>query len=90
MKKTQAGWAHQDGDEYVTEGVARLECSADMPGESHGICDGFGTCQCSPPFIGDDCATKDCPRRETCSFSGWCFGGVPRFPAHVPPGVHTT
>ena len=31
-----------------------------MPGESHGICDGFGTCQCSPPFIGDDCAIKVC------------------------------
>ena len=59
-KLTQAGWAHQDGDEYVTEGVARLECSASMPGESHGICDGFGTCQCSPPFIGDDCSTKVC------------------------------
>lgn len=42
----------------MTEGVSRLECSATMPGESHGICDGFGTCQCSPPFIGDDCSTK--------------------------------
>lgn len=54
----QAGWTHQDGDTYVTEDVFRSPCSASNPGESHGICDGFGTCQCAPPFIGDDCSIK--------------------------------
>ena len=54
----QAGWNHQDGDTYVTEDVSRSECSSTSPGESHGICDGFGTCQCAPPFIGDDCSIK--------------------------------
>lgn len=58
MVLLQAGWSHQDGDTYVTEDVARSECSITSPGESHGICDGFGTCQCAPPFIGDDCSIK--------------------------------
>lgn len=54
----QAGWSHQDGDTYVTEDISRSRCSATSSGESHGICDGFGTCQCAPPFIGDDCSIK--------------------------------
>lgn len=58
LSSVQAGWTHQDGDTYVTEDVFRSECSASSPGESHGICDGFGTCQCAPPFIGDGCSTK--------------------------------
>lgn len=67
----QAGWTHRDTDSRVTIGdVYKLECSRERPGESHGICDGFGTCQCAPPFLGDDCGTKDCP--NNCSFNGWC------------------
>ena len=39
-------------------------------GKSEGICDGFGTCQCAPPYIGEDCSIKDCPKN--CSFNGYC------------------
>jgi len=39
-------------------------------GESNGVCDGFGTCQCAPPFINDDCAIKDCA--NNCSHRGHC------------------
>jgi hypothetical protein len=35
-----------------------------------GVCDGFGTCQCAPPFLGDDCSIKDC--KHNCSFNGYC------------------
>jgi hypothetical protein len=35
-----------------------------------GICDGFGTCMCAPPFISEDCTIKDC--KYNCSFNGWC------------------
>lgn len=54
----QAGWSHHDDDTYVTDNIARSQCSATSLGGSHGICDGFGTCQCAPPFIGDDCSIK--------------------------------
>uniref|UniRef100_A0A7S2RQC4 EGF-like domain-containing protein n=1 Tax=Rhizochromulina marina TaxID=1034831 RepID=A0A7S2RQC4_9STRA len=37
---------------------------------SHGVCDGFGTCQCAPPFLGKDCSIKDCP--DNCNYNGWC------------------
>jgi hypothetical protein len=66
-----ASWTHADGDSYVTDiDVHKVPCSADNPGESHGVCDGFGTCQCAPPFLGDDCSIIGCPRN--CSFNGWC------------------
>ena len=42
----------------MTEDVFREVCTATNRGESHGICDGFGSCQCAPPFIGSDCSTK--------------------------------
>lgn len=42
----------------------------DFTGTSKGICDGFGTCQCSPPFLGEDCSMKDC--KYNCSFNGIC------------------
>ena len=50
--------------------LTQVQCSATEPGEVNGICDGFGTCQCAPPFLGDDCSIKDCPKN--CSFNGWC------------------
>ncbi|CAM9803760.1 unnamed protein product, partial [Phaeothamnion confervicola] len=67
-----AGWTHTDDDAYVTadRGVTKLPCNADRPGEAHGVCDGFGTCQCAPPFLGDDCSARDC--RNGCSAHGWC------------------
>lgn len=39
-------------------------------GKSEGICDGFGTCQCAPPYIGEDCSILDC--KHNCSFNGYC------------------
>lgn len=54
---------------YVTD-LSKSPCSADNPGESNGICDGFGTCQCRPPFLGEDCSIKDC--KHNCSFNGYC------------------
>ena len=45
-------------------------------GKSEGICDGFGTCQCAPPFIGEDCSILDC--KHNCSFNGYCIGGFPQ------------
>ena len=66
----QAGYTHTDDDIYVQD-VTKIPCSPDREGgEINGICDGFGKTQCAPPFIGDDCATKDC--KNNCSFNGWC------------------
>lgn len=72
----QAGYNHTDNDTYVQD-IAKLPCDPDpkryggaMLGESNGVCDGFGTVQCAPPFLGDDCGTRDC--RSNCSFNGWC------------------
>ena len=36
----------------LLELCSQLPCSASNPGEINGICDGFGTAQCAPPFIG--------------------------------------
>ena len=66
-----SGYDHQDGDVYVGEAAFRkMPCGPDQEGQSHGICDGFGTCQCAPPFLGDDCSVKDCPLN--CSYNGYC------------------
>jgi hypothetical protein len=64
-----APYLHSDADTYITD-FAKVPCSSALQGESNGICDGHGTCQCRPPFIGDDCATRDCP--ADCSGHGWC------------------
>eukprot|EP00605_Chrysophyceae_sp_TOSAG23-4_P000108 GSChrysophyteH1.ASY1.ANO1.118.1 assembled CDS len=65
----QAGYVHTDDDIYVQD-VTKIPCSPDRAGEINGVCDGFGKTQCAPPFIGDDCGTKDC--KNNCSFNGWC------------------
>lgn len=64
-----AGYKHGPNDTYV-DNVRKVPCSATEKGESNGICDGFGTCQCAPPFLGDDCSAKDC--KDNCSFNGYC------------------
>eukprot|EP01035_Chromulina_nebulosa_P018558 gene18558-24281_t len=64
-----AGYTHTDNDIYVPN-VYKLPCTLDNPGESNGVCDGFGTAQCAPPFIGEDCSIKDC--KYNCSFNGFC------------------
>jgi len=71
------GYVHTDEDEYVA-GIRKMPCrvkddgydGVSFTGHSEGICDGYGTCQCAPPFLGDDCSIKDC--KNNCSFNGYC------------------
>lgn len=65
----QAGYTHTDADTYVQD-IYKIPCTQDNWGESNGICNGNGTVMCAPPFLGDDCGTKDC--KSNCSFNGWC------------------
>lgn len=73
----QDGHIHKDGDTYIG-GVRKDQCriiddqyeTLSFTGTSEGVCDGFGTCQCAPPFLGDDCSIKNC--RHNCSFNGHC------------------
>jgi len=60
---------HQDAQLFI-EDQRKVPCDHDHIGESHGICDGFGNCQCRPPYLGRDCAIRDCP--NNCTFNGWC------------------
>lgn len=68
-----SGFPHDnfaDSYQYFGDKFHKKSCSAAVPGMSNGICDGFGQCQCAPPFIGDDCSIKDCP--GNCGGHGWC------------------
>ena len=40
-------------------------------GQSNGVCDGWGTCQCALPFIGEDCSMRDC-KISNCNSNGYC------------------
>eukprot|EP00943_MAST-04B_sp_MAST-4B-sp1_P002518 g2518.t1 len=69
-----APYAHKDDDVYL-EDVRKVPCDFRHPGISNGICDGFGSCQCRPPFMTRDCSVKDCPGQSdngTCNGHGWC------------------
>lgn len=81
----QAGYNHTDNDVYVPD-INKLPCSRFLPGETNGICDGFGTSQCAPPFIGDDCGTRDC--KSNCSFNGWCSVEYPVSRCMCQPGYY--
>ena len=69
------GFTHSmEHNEYVT-GVGKVACKAfegggGFTGNSNGVCDGFGSCQCAPPFTGDDCSIKDCD--NDCNANGSC------------------
>jgi len=69
-----APYTHQDNDVYIAD-YGKLSCSLDRPGRSNGICDGYGTCLCAPPFIGLDCAIKDCS--NNCHGNGYCSEEYP-------------
>jgi hypothetical protein len=72
------GYVHSDEDVPIT-GVKRFACrrllNGEFTGRSEGICDGFGSCMCAPPFIGDDCSIKDC--KNNCSQNGYCHVEYP-------------
>ena len=58
------------GDRKVPCQLMKDEYETIFTGTSEGICDGFGTCQCAPPYIGEDCSILDC--KHNCSFNGYC------------------
>ena len=49
-----------------------------LSGASHGICNGFGQCQCLPNYLGPTCAMHDC--LNNCSNIGTCS---PAFPVGI-------
>jgi len=63
------GYEHTDADVYLPD-VKKVVCSKENTGNTNGLCDGFGTCQCAPPYIGEDCSIKDC--KHNCTFNGYC------------------
>jgi hypothetical protein len=63
---------HADADIYEA-GARKVACDAANPGASHGVCNGFGMCQCAPPFVGDDCSIRACPGQDAnCNGHGVC------------------
>ena len=63
------GYEHSDLDKYIPD-LKKTYCSLTDTGSTNGVCDGYGTCHCTPPFIGEDCSIKDC--KYNCSFNGYC------------------
>lgn len=72
------GYEHDlvENNTYIS-GVGKLPCHRHeddgdgiFSGSSNGICDGFGTCQCAPPFLGEDCSIMDC--KDDCNENGYC------------------
>lgn len=74
---------HADGELFI-EDQRKVPCDHDHIGESHGICDGFGACQCRPPYLGTDCSIRDCP--NNCTFNGWCDVQYPNSRCMCDPG----
>ncbi|KAA0145626.1 hypothetical protein FNF29_08455 [Cafeteria roenbergensis] len=64
-----ARWEHADNQSYARR-ERKVPCGPANAGESHGICDGFGSCQCRPPFLTEDCSVRDCP--DGCNGNGYC------------------
>jgi EGF-like domain. len=66
--------SHNEYESYVA-GISKIPChplegGGGFTGASNGICDGFGTCQCAPPFLGEDCSIRDC--KDNCNGNGYC------------------
>ena len=69
-----APYQFADTDTYIPD-LRKVACDHKHKGVSNGICDGFGSCQCRPPFMTRDCSVKDCPGKSengTCNGRGWC------------------
>jgi len=72
------GYIHKlDGSDLYISDARRFPCRPKFydhrgifTGSSNGICDGFGSCQCAPPFVGEDCSILDC--KYNCSYNGYC------------------
>eukprot|EP00602_Paraphysomonas_sp_CaronLab_P006179 CAMPEP_0185022774 /NCGR_PEP_ID=MMETSP1103-20130426/5476_1 /TAXON_ID=36769 /ORGANISM="Paraphysomonas bandaiensis, Strain Caron Lab Isolate" /LENGTH=939 /DNA_ID=CAMNT_0027554999 /DNA_START=122 /DNA_END=2940 /DNA_ORIENTATION=- len=79
----QAGYNHTDDDVYLPD-MRKTPCTRENPGESNGICDGFGNAYCAPPFITEDCSIKDC--KNNCSFNGYCSVEYPVSRCNCNPG----
>lgn len=69
-----APYIHTDEDVYIAQ-LRKVPCEIGGIGVEHGICNGFGVCQCAPPFLGDDCSIRDCP--NNCSSRGVCSAEYP-------------
>jgi len=67
-----APFKHYDGNYYQGDAVRKVPCDGAHPGETNGICDGFGRCLCAPPFLGADCSISDCQDNCTSAERGYC------------------
>jgi hypothetical protein len=56
------------GVQSYRDDVRKVPCSQEHPGEEHGSCDGFGMCQCVPPYLGEDCSMQV----RVSGASQWC------------------
>lgn len=79
-----------EGTLYVPE-IPKTTCqklpqSNSFSGISNGICDGWGSCQCIPSFLGDDCSIQDCEPDNMCSLNGYCEISFPRSKCVCKPG----
>jgi len=82
-----SGYNHSDGETWIDGiGARKSPCNHVDWGPSNGICDGYGTCQCAPPFLDDDCSIKDC--KDNCSFNGWCSVEYPISRCMCNPGYY--
>ena len=82
-----SGYNHTDGETWIDGiGARKSPCNHVDFGPSNGICDGYGTCQCAPPFLDDDCSIKDC--KDNCSFNGWCSVEYPISRCMCNPGYY--
>lgn len=81
----QAGYRHRDNDTYVQD-IAKVPCTREnsdpnnpsmYTAEINGICDGFGRTMCNPPFVGDDCSTRDCRMTNVTNPPGTSGGASP-------------
>jgi len=68
------GFDHDSTDVDYVSGIGKSPCKTleegGFTGHSNGVCDGFGSCQCAPPFLGEDCSIRDCP--DNCNDNGYC------------------
>lgn len=87
-----AGFHHRDGQTWQ-DGLhaEKVPCGHEYPGSSNGVCDGYGHCDCAPPFIGEDCSIMDCGRDEEgriCGDNGYCSVEFPISRCMCNPGYY--